>query len=138
MKPDAIIVDIDGTMALRGERDPYDMSTVLQDQPNRFVIRTVHALARTGLQVIYCSGRMEVARADTVKWLQLHTSYRWEELIMRRDGDKRPDDMVKYEMYIDEIQPYWDIVGVLDDRDKVVKMWRETGLVCFQVAEGDF
>jgi len=27
---------------------------------------------------------------------------------------------------------------VFDDRDKVVKMWRNQGLRCCQVAEGDF
>ena len=27
---------------------------------------------------------------------------------------------------------------VLDDRNQVVKMWRENGLTCLQVAEGDF
>jgi hypothetical protein len=25
-----------------------------------------------------------------------------------------------------------------DDRDKVVKMWRDNGIICFQVAPGDF
>lgn len=32
------------------------------------------------------------------------------------------------------------IIGIfaLDDRDRVVKMWREQGLKVLQVAEGDF
>ena len=33
----------------------------------------------------------------------------------------------------------YDVAGVLDDRDQVVKMWRnELGLTCLQVAEGNF
>ena len=31
-----------------------------------------------------------------------------------------------------------DVFLVVDDRDKVVKMWRSLGLSVFQVAEGDF
>ena len=31
-----------------------------------------------------------------------------------------------------------DIFCIFDDRDKVVKMWREEGLTCMQVAPGDF
>ena len=30
------------------------------------------------------------------------------------------------------------IVGVFDDRQKVVDMWRKNGLTCFQVADGNF
>ena len=30
------------------------------------------------------------------------------------------------------------IFCVLDDRDRVVKMWRDLGLTCFQVAQGNF
>ena len=30
------------------------------------------------------------------------------------------------------------ILCVFDDRDKVVKMWRDEGLTCMQVAEGAF
>jgi hypothetical protein len=31
-----------------------------------------------------------------------------------------------------------EVLCVFDDRDKVVKMWRENGINCFQVAPGDF
>jgi len=31
-----------------------------------------------------------------------------------------------------------DAVEALDDRDSVVKMWRDAGVACFQVASGDF
>ena len=32
----------------------------------------------------------------------------------------------------------YDVEFVLDDRDRVVKMWRDRGLKVLQVAEGDF
>lgn len=30
------------------------------------------------------------------------------------------------------------LTAVFDDRDKVVAMWREAGVPCFQVAPGEF
>ena len=51
-----------------------------------------------------------------------------------------PDDKLK-QQWLDTLFPgdkKNDIVCVFDDRYKVVKMWRENGLDCFQVAEGNF
>jgi hypothetical protein len=48
-----------------------------------------------------------------------------------------PDEILKKEM-LDTFVNIDDVFLVVDDRDKVVKMWREEGLTCFQVAEGDF
>ena len=31
-----------------------------------------------------------------------------------------------------------DVFAVFDDRQQVVDMWRQNGLTCFQVADGDF
>ena len=36
------------------------------------------------------------------------------------------------------IRDRWRVVGVFDDRQQVVRMWRALGLTVFQVAEGDF
>ena len=66
----------------------------------------------------------------------------WEEiLLMRPDGDYRPDAELKSELF-DKLV---DIHGfdtedtiIFDDRQSVVDMWRARGLTCFQVAKGDF
>lgn len=137
-KEKGIIVDIDGTMALRGERDPYDMTRVLEDRPNIAVIEAVYALHCQGYAIIYTSGRHEDARADTVAWLERHARFGYDKLLMRKEKST-PDDIMKLIMYEIMIAPYYDILCVFDDRDKVVKMWRETaGLPCFQVAPGNF
>jgi hypothetical protein len=57
---------------------------------------------------------------------------------MRKYGDFRQDSIVKREIYERFIAPDYDILCVLDDRNSVVSMWREIGLTCLQVAEGDF
>jgi hypothetical protein len=55
-----------------------------------------------------------------------------------RPGDMRNDSIVKEEIYEEHIKPRFNVRFVLDDRDRVVKMWRENGLKVLQVAEGDF
>lgn len=140
MREEAIIVDIDGTMAIRGDREPFEWDRVFEDTPNMAVIRTVRALHRCeGLQVIYCSGRMEHARQGTQEWLVQHTDFPYAALFMRVNEDYRNDAVVKREIYDNLIEPIYDIKVVLDDRDKVIKVWREDlGLPCFQVNYGNF
>ena len=49
-----------------------------------------------------------------------------------------PDDELK-KRWLDQLFTNTDDVHcVFDDRDKVVKMWRDNGLTCFQVAPGNF
>jgi hypothetical protein len=58
---------------------------------------------------------------------------------MRRDGDTRPDQVIKRELFKRRVQGLFEVEGVIDDRSKVVRMWREQlGLTCLQVAPGDF
>ena len=62
----------------------------------------------------------------------------YEGLFMRPWGDHRRDSIVKQEVFESEIRHRWRIVGVFDDRQHVVRMWRSLGLTVFQVAEGDY
>lgn len=62
----------------------------------------------------------------------------FDRLLLRRTGDERADNIIKVEIYDAHIEPHFDVIGVVDDLRSVVKMWRSRGLVCFQVAEGDF
>ena len=48
-----------------------------------------------------------------------------------------PDWVLKKNM-LDENLDINDVFLVVDDRDRVVKLWRSLGLTTFQVAEGNF
>ena len=89
-------------------------------------------------RLIFCSGRPERTRQATVDWLQRHLGLTPEALYMRGDNDRRADDIVKREllarMRADQFEPAF----AIDDRRRVVDMGRSEGLVCAQVAEGDF
>lgn len=142
-RPGVFLVDLDGTVALRDEtvpgcRSPYDWSRVGEDLPNTPVITVVQALATAGHRIVYMSGRSEECRAATGAWIAQHIGVAGEALHMRAHRDHRPDDVVKRELYERHIKPRYTLTAVLDDRAKVVRMWRELGLTVLQVADGDF
>lgn len=147
--PRAWIVDIDGTLAInQGGRSPYDLTRVREDEPNLQLIQAVKELGEQDW-IIVVSGREETCRADTEAWLNEHvgngpsaTSWGaralWHSLYMRAEGDDRSDEIVKMEILRDKIAPHFQVMGVLDDRNRVVRMWRRVGLLCLQVAPGAF
>jgi predicted kinase len=136
--PRAVLVDIDGTVALMSNRSPYDETRVGEDRPNHAVIAAVRAMHAAGYQVVFCSGRTDGCRPATVTWLREHMAVPYEALHMRATGDTRRDSNVKLEIFDREIRDRYDVIGVFDDRAQVVRMWRSLGLTVFQVAEGDF
>ena len=134
-----VLCDIDGTLALRGDRAPHDHDSSMEDAVNWPVVMVCNALYASGLGVVLMSGRDECYRAVTEYWLGAHGLLKYRlDLIMRAEKDNRPDEIVKRELYERHIKPRYEVVAVLDDRNKVVKMWRELGLLCLQVQEGDF
>ncbi|MFG2056966.1 AAA family ATPase [Micromonospora sp. NPDC048930] len=137
-RPDIVLVDIDGTVALNVSRSPYDMTRVAEDVPNEAVIAAVRAMHAAGHGVVFCSGRDASARPDTEAWLARHVKVPYLALHLRANGDHRKDAVVKQEIYEREVRDRYRVVGVFDDRQQVVRMWRSLGLTVFQVAEGDF
>lgn len=136
--PEAILVDIDGTVALTGDRSPYDMTRVDLDRPNHLVVAAIRATHNAGHTIVYCSGRTDDARQATADWLDAHVGLPYAALHMRTTGDTRKDSVVKREIFDREVRGRWNVIAVFDDRNQVVRMWRDLGLTVFQVAEGNF
>jgi predicted kinase len=136
-KPKAIIVDIDGTLAHMNGRGPYDDHLVHTDTLDPVVHRLVWNAIDDGHRILLVSGRSEDCRNVTEEWL-LANDVRWDELWMRPSGDNRNDAIVKRELFDTHIRAHYDVRFVLDDRDRVVRMWRCLGLKCLQVQPGDF
>lgn len=135
-KPLAVVVDIDGTVAKMDGRSPYDYSLVSTDLPNTPVIHVVANLAKSH-SVIYLSGRPETCRKETAAWLNRY-SYPVDGLFMRGADDTRDDAIVKRELFDKFVRDNYHVIGVFDDRNRVVRMWRQLGLTVFQVADGAF
>ena len=137
--PAAWLVDIDGTLAHMSDRSPYHWHRVGEDAVSPAVLAAVKAFAAApdDAAIVLLSGRDSVCRPETEEWLARH-EVPYDELYMRPEGDNRKDSIVKAELFDRHIRHRYRILAVLDDRDQVVRMWRRMGLVCFQVAEGDF
>ena len=146
----AIIFDIDGTLADLTHRlhyitggDSPDWDAFYKACPDDTSIEptvSIYILMKENLPeghvLILCTGRRESIRRQTERWLY-HRLIKYDHLMMRRFGDHRDDVEVKRQM-LNALREFYDPILVFEDRSSVVQMWREEGLQCFQVAEGDF
>lgn len=134
--PDAIICDIDGTLALF-DGNPYDrdFSKDVVAEEVKHIVNNYHSM---GFRTIIVSGRKNKHFEVTQKWLE-DNNILYDELHMpRSESDWRKDYILKEEIYNDNIKGKYNVFFVLDDRDQVVRLWRNLGLKCLQVADGDF
>ena len=96
-------------------------------------------------RLIFCTGRKETTREDTLKQIgkithgikntKAATNF---PLYMRSVDDFRPDPEVKSDLYDVMITDGFKPIIVFDDRASVVNMWRKRGLRCLQCAPGNF
>ena len=141
-KPRCVICDIDGTLAhnLSG-RNIYDYTRVIEDTPDPLVCAVVDSLDFTFgddyLDIIIVSGREDSCRQETEEWLE-HNDIPFDALYMRQEGDRRDDVIVKEEIYKKYIEPNYCVLGVIDDRPKVARNWRQLGLKTMQVGVPEY
>ena len=83
--------------------------------------------------VAYCTAQAHPIAQAKLCWIAMIV---W--LFMRKAGDRRDDSVIKKEMLVQLRIAGFNPVMVFEDRDRVVKMWRENGVRCMQVANGDF
>ena len=168
MNKNTVLFDLDGTLAdidVRRSKSTkpngkldwdvfFDASNISLDVPNEPVVKMAQLFAEDGFNVVIFSGRNDRSFHTTRSWLSRHR-IPFQKLIMRPDkflnwGDKiadgniatqdmrfMPDEILKKHM-LDLFVDIDDVFLVVDDRNKVVDMWRVLGLTVFQVANGDF
>lgn len=136
-KPKAYIVDLDGTLFhSQGKRGHYEWSKCHRDALDLEVSDVIDALSKE-TAIIFVTSRDEEARDNTIKALQAH-GIAFTDLYMRAKGDMRKDTVVKREIYDTLVAPNFNVVGVFEDRDRCVDMWRSLGLKCYQTQRGTF
>ena len=138
-----VICDLDGTLFNIDHRlhflDKKDwdgfFAAVSDDTPNEWCVELLNALELAGHEVVFVSGRNEVARLETEK--QLNALGLQGRLFMRDAEDRRPDFELKKSYYQKALYRK-DILFVIEDRTQVVEMWRAQGLTVLQCDEGSF
>lgn len=143
--PTCYIVDIDGTVALINGRSPYDTEKCSTDKVNLPVARLIDTFMDGDLHnkhhLVYLTGRPEEFREVTEKWLK--DNELWHNgktvLLMRPQKDRRPDPVIKKELYDEHILGKYNVDVVFEDRDRNVEMFREElKLPVMQPFYGDF
>lgn len=132
----AIIVDIDGTLAHTAIPYPaaYDRD-YMTDTLDNAVLALISNMQFTH-EIIFVSGRNEKFRDVTERWLAEVADWPDAILYMRPEAMATEDDSeVKRTLYLEHIQGRYEITFVVDDRPRVVRMWRgELGLPVLQAA----
>ncbi len=151
MKEDAVVFDRDGTLASVAHCAPgtndsgawrnYN-SALRFDAPVPVVAALLRSI-RPGITRIMTSGRMEGdwpgdrrRRFAMQDWLVKH-DLPIDVLFMRAGGDTRRDSIVKREIYERDIEPFYNVLYVIDDREQVVEEWKAIGLPVLQVCDPD-
>ena len=122
--PKAVICDLDGTLSLLNGRDPYDASSADEDLLNVPVARVLQMAKAQGYKVILLSGREQLYREPTERFLSKY-QIAYDLLLMRTTNDYRKDNIIKKELFQQEIAGKYFIEFLLDDRNQVVDMWRK-------------
>ena len=142
-----IVVDIDGTISVVGDRlnclKEKDWDSFYarcgEDTAKVEIIRIVEALqANLGARIVLVTGRRESCRSDTEEWVSENTNFEDYTLIMRPEGDYGHDTVVKFREFEKSGFNYNDVFCVFEDRNSMVEAWREKGITTLQVAKGDF
>ncbi len=138
-KPKAIILDIDGTIALTSGRSHYDYSeAVLTDVPRIDVIDMVSCYTNSlGAEIICVSGREDKCREATQQWLDTYCVDNTK-LYMRKTGDSRCDTIVKEEIFWEHIEPYYNVIAAFDDRPRVIRKWKDIGIPLVVSVQKDY
>ena len=105
----------------------------MNDKPNLAVLGIITSLTYY-YPLIFVSGRSDDYRKQTEEWLEKY-DISYNALYMRKYKDHRDDVIVKGEL-ADEIEKEYNILGVFDDRKKVIDMWINRGIFVFDVGQG--
>lgn len=144
-----ILCDLDGTIADLSHRirfiqcehkdygNFYDNSEVVKDGFISDVFQKVLSDSEDyNAEIVFFSGRSSSCRDGTLSWITHHTGITEPLLFMRREGDYRPDYLVKKEMY-NNIFNNGDVLRVYDDRPSVIRMWHELNLDVIDCGNGE-
>jgi hypothetical protein len=144
-KRNCFVFDLDGTICDVRHRRQYVATKprnwdawnkgLVNDTPHLPVQKVFQALRNDQeVDLIIVSGRSDDYKDQTVKWLSDHEIF-YDEIFMRKYKDHRDDSVVKGEI-ADEIEKTHNILGVFDDRQRVVNMWIQRGIFVFDVGQG--
>lgn len=125
--PKTICVDIDGTLAIMGDRSPFEWNRVGLDTIDQTVQQMVWDFKNRGYKIVILSGRDSICRSETYQWLY-DNGIIYNSLHMREQGDMRKDNIIKEELFWNEVAPYYNVCVCIEDRPCMVRLWYDLGI----------
>lgn len=145
--PKAVWVDLDGTVAERVHplapqpvRGPFDEARVGEDAVIEHIADLVRLLHAAGYKIIIMSGRSTDCQEESERWL-IENNIPYDAIFMRRavEDKGRKDNIVKHDLFWNNVAPHYNVVFCLDDRQQVVDFTRDVlKIPVLQVAPGLF
>lgn len=144
-----VLCDLDGTLFdithrlhyAKGETKDWGrfFAGIPEDEVRTHVVDMLLDYESQGHEIIFVSARPERTREATEAMIE--KAFKGYEigktLIMRADGDSRDDVLVKGDFYTKYFEKKYPIHCVIDDRPKVIRMWRALGLEVIDVGQGE-
>jgi len=137
-----VIVDLDGTLAdinhrvplVKQEKPDWDAfyDACKYDALNQWCADLMDAMADTH-NVIILSGRSKRCLKDTRDWLKKNNVSYHKLVLVREERDYTPDQDLKRD-WMRKFTGRRNVAFIVDDRTRVVEMWRAEGYVCLQCA----
>lgn len=155
----AIIIDLDGTLINNNVRakvfyannkvkdfenedafwNKFFSDSDIKDTPNDWCMQIVDKFCMSGYKILFVTARgaSESTKAATQRWLSKYVNLdpSGYELIMRSDGDNRPDDQVKLDMLATKIMPHYNVLFAVDDKKANVDLFRHWGIPALHCAD---
>lgn len=145
------IFDLDGTLAdishrlhyISGSKKDWDSfnAACVNDTAIRQTVKILRALWDAGNDIRIWTGRSDKYRQVTERWLGENVPLCGYHLRMRKEGDHTEDWRLKKQWLCGLVGDTGLVpseIAVFEDRSRVVQMWRDEGVTCYQVAKGDF
>jgi hypothetical protein len=141
VEKEIVIFDIDGTLADITAREHHVRNKpknwrlffegMNEDKPILPMLNLCNTLYDAGFEIILFTGRPGEFREVTETWLKKF-KVKYHSLYMKPLNDNRSDVVVKKEM-LEKINKKR-IAFIVEDRSRVVQMWRDEGFICLQCA----
>lgn len=142
-----VLCDLDGTLCDITHRLQYAKGNtkdwckffagISEDTLRDSTMGLLAGYATQGHEIIFVSARPEDYREVTEEWLAKHCPLPYATLIMRKANDKREDSIVKQQILDTYFKGKYPIYRVIDDRPRVIRMWRDNGLEVDDVGSGE-
>ena len=142
---DIIVVDLDGTLCnlkhrlhyiLRDKHKDYDSfyNEVGGDTVNKWCSKIISLMWHSNFEIYLVSGRPKSCLDKTTLWLDYYRIPYTSLNLLRTTGDHTTDVELK-QKWLDDSGFKDRILFTIDDRQRIVDMWRSNGLTCLQCSD---